>query len=66
MDVSKHSENVVALSSALVVAAFTTYSPEVGSEEWCDDLKAKPRGDWGKMKPPIPPKATFLVNTEYL
>jgi hypothetical protein len=60
MGISKHSENVVALSSALIVGAFTTYSPEVGSEEWCDDLKAKPRGDWGKIKPPIPPKAAFF------
>jgi hypothetical protein len=21
-------------------------SAEVGSQEWCDDLKAKPKGDW--------------------
>ncbi len=21
-------------------------SPEVGSEEWCDDMKEKPTGDW--------------------
>lgn len=20
--------------------------PEVGSEDWCNDLKAKPKGDW--------------------
>lgn len=21
-------------------------SPEVGSKEWCDDMKEKPKGDW--------------------
>ncbi len=21
-------------------------SPEVGSKEWCEDMKAKPKGDW--------------------
>ncbi|MDP6109155.1 MAG: DUF3012 domain-containing protein [Rhodospirillales bacterium] len=21
-------------------------SPEVGSKEWCEDLKEKPKGDW--------------------
>lgn len=21
-------------------------SPEIGSKEWCDDLKEKPKGDW--------------------
>jgi len=21
-------------------------APEVGSEEWCNDLKATPKGDW--------------------
>ncbi len=34
----------------LAVAAFTisvaACSPEVGSEEWCNDLKEKPKGEW--------------------
>ena len=34
----------------IVAAAFTAMasacSPEVGSKEWCEDLKAKPKGDW--------------------
>ena len=21
-------------------------TPEIGSEEWCDDMKEKPKGDW--------------------
>jgi len=21
-------------------------SPEVGSKEWCEDMKTKPKGDW--------------------
>ena len=21
-------------------------SPEVGSKEWCEDMKGKPKGDW--------------------
>jgi hypothetical protein len=29
-----------------VVAPLTACSPEVGSKEWCEDLKAKPKGDW--------------------
>lgn len=28
------------------VVAVSACSPEVGSEEWCNDLKAKPKGDW--------------------
>ena len=34
----------------IVVAAFAAMasacSPEVGSKEWCEDLRAKPKGDW--------------------
>ena len=34
----------------IVAAAFAAMasacSPEVGSKEWCEDLKAKPKGDW--------------------
>ena len=34
---------------ALVVAMFALLaacSPEVGSKEWCADMKEKPKGDW--------------------
>ena len=34
----------------IVAAAFAAMasacSPEVGSKEWCEELKAKPKGDW--------------------
>lgn len=29
-----------------MVASVTACSPEVGSKEWCDDMKEKPKGDW--------------------
>lgn len=28
------------------VAFLSGCSPEVGSKAWCDDLKAKPKGEW--------------------
>lgn len=28
------------------VAVLTGCAPEVGSKEWCDDMKEKPKGDW--------------------
>lgn len=31
------------LASALAVSAC---SPEVGSEEWCQDMREKEKGDW--------------------
>ena len=34
----------------IIAAAFAAMasacSPEVGSKEWCEDLRAKPKGDW--------------------
>jgi hypothetical protein len=36
-------------SSLLILLATvvsTGCSPEVGSEEWCEEMKAKPKGDW--------------------
>ena len=32
--------------TAFVAVPLTACSPEVGSKEWCEDLKAKPKGDW--------------------
>ncbi len=31
---------------ALSTVALSACSPEVGSKEWCEDLKEKPKGDW--------------------
>lgn len=30
----------------VVVAGVSACSPEVGSPEWCADMKEKPKGDW--------------------
>jgi len=27
-------------------SALAGCSPEVGSKEWCEDMKEKPKGDW--------------------
>lgn len=40
----KRTLQTVAVASIFVIAA--ACSPEVGSKEWCEDLKAKPKGDW--------------------
>ena len=29
-----------------LLALLAACSPEVGSEEWCQDMKEKPKGDW--------------------
>ena len=31
---------------AFAVAGLSACSPEVGSKEWCADMKEKPKGDW--------------------
>ncbi len=37
---------VIAICGLFVVGALAACSPEVGSKEWCADLKEKPKGDW--------------------
>jgi len=32
--------------SALLALSLGACAPEVGSEKWCANLKAKPKGDW--------------------
>jgi hypothetical protein len=29
-----------------LIVMFAGCSPEVGSEEWCEDMKEKPKGEW--------------------
>jgi len=29
-----------------IIVLLAACSPEVGSKEWCEDLKKKPKGDW--------------------
>ena len=35
-----------ALAVLFLAGAVSACSPKVGSEEWCNDLKEKPKGDW--------------------
>ena len=43
MKTAKHFGTALLLTAILALAAC---SPEVGSEEWCEDMKEKPKGDW--------------------
>ncbi|WP_206483507.1 DUF3012 domain-containing protein [Thalassotalea sp. G2M2-11] len=36
-------KTLIALFSLVL---FTACSPEVGSKDWCEQLKEKPKGDW--------------------
>ncbi|PCK09831.1 MAG: DUF3012 domain-containing protein [Alteromonadaceae bacterium] len=36
----------LALLSTALIATLASCTPEVGSEEWCKNLKDKPKGDW--------------------
>jgi len=36
---------LIALSTAFLLS-LTACSPEIGSEAWCADMKAKPKADW--------------------
>lgn len=43
----KELDNMKKLSILLACCAFlTACAPEVGSKEWCEDMKEKPKGDW--------------------
>ena len=42
---SRHTTGLIA-GLALVMAIASGCAPEVGSDAWCNDLKAKPKGDW--------------------
>ncbi|MEQ8506784.1 MAG: DUF3012 domain-containing protein [Rhodospirillales bacterium] len=41
-----HAFPLAASIAVLSIMALGACSPEVGSKEWCDDLKEKPKGDW--------------------
>jgi uncharacterized lipoprotein len=34
------------LLTAAFVLTLSACSPEVGSDQWCSDMKAKPKADW--------------------
>lgn len=31
---------------AMVLFSISACAPEVGSEQWCNNMKEKPKGDW--------------------
>lgn len=37
---------VIRLAAAGVFLLFAACSPEVGSPEWCEAMREKPKGDW--------------------
>ena len=40
-------KKILLVMFALVLAlSFTACAPEVGSKDWCAQMKEKPRGDW--------------------
>lgn len=40
-------KTVAGLLSLAVIGLFlSACAPEVGSEDWCADMKEKPKGDW--------------------
>ncbi len=32
--------------ASILIMALSSCAPKVGSKEWCDDMKEKPKGDW--------------------
>lgn len=34
------------IAAVVLTLGLSACSPEVGSEEWCNDMKEKPKGDW--------------------
>jgi len=37
---------LLAACALMIAFAFSACSPEVGSKEWCAQMKEKPKGDW--------------------
>lgn len=37
---------IIAFCGVFLIAGLSACSPEVGSKEWCEDLKEKPKGEW--------------------
>jgi hypothetical protein len=40
------SKLVIFAVMSVVLTVSAGCSPEVGSDKWCENLKAKPKGDW--------------------
>lgn len=41
-----HSRLLTLAALALICLFVTACSPEVGSDKWCQNMDAKPKGDW--------------------
>jgi protein involved in sex pheromone biosynthesis len=39
-------KTAIAALATLSILMLSACAPEVGSERWCQDMKAKPKGDW--------------------
>ncbi len=37
---------IVTLVASAFLASLTACSPDIGTEQWCTDMKAKPKSDW--------------------
>ena len=39
-------KTIFAALTVVSVLMLSACAPEVGSDQWCKDMKAKPKGDW--------------------
>jgi hypothetical protein len=39
-------KTLAAALTGMLLLALAGCAPEIGSERWCADMKAKPKGDW--------------------
>lgn len=39
-------KSVVGFIAVIFIVSITGCAPEVGSDQWCLDMKEKPKGDW--------------------
>lgn len=39
-------KTIVAGLAGMLLLALAGCAPEIGSEKWCANMKAKPKGDW--------------------
>jgi hypothetical protein len=46
MRVAASLRRVAASAAVAAVLILSACAPEVGSERWCEAMRAKPRGDW--------------------
>ena len=42
----KFTRTVMIISLLCILSLFIGCSPTIGSKEWCQDMRDKPKGDW--------------------